>query len=83
MPGAIGIRHLLGPFLILFKFIVMKLLKVLSLLAFSVGSLGLSSCGCCTGEAPVPSLRPLPKLKEIVVEQEIAVEQEIVVDDAK
>ncbi|MEJ6568101.1 MAG: hypothetical protein QNL80_04490 [Akkermansiaceae bacterium] len=55
----------------------MKLLKVLSLLAFSVGSLGLSSCGCCTGEAPVPSLRPLPKLKEIVVEQEI------VVDDAK
>jgi hypothetical protein len=52
----------------------MKLFKILSLLAFSVGSLGLSSCGCCTGESSVPSLRPLPQLKEIVVEQDIVVE---------
>ncbi|MGJ8698198.1 MAG: hypothetical protein ACSHYF_17895 [Verrucomicrobiaceae bacterium] len=46
----------------------MKLFKLISLAAFSVASLGLSSCGCCTGEAPVPPLRPLPVLKEIPVD---------------
>jgi hypothetical protein len=45
----------------------MKFLKLLSLAAFAAGSLGLSSCGCCTGEEPVPALRPLPAFKEIPV----------------
>ena len=46
----------------------MKLVKLLALVAFSAGSLGLSSCGCCTGEAPVPPLRPLPQMKDVVVD---------------
>jgi len=47
----------------------MKLIKVISLAAFAVGSFGLSSCGCCTGEAPVPPLRPLPVFKEIPTQE--------------
>ena len=45
----------------------MKFIKVLALSAFALGSLGLASCGCCTGEEPVPPLRPLPEVKEIPV----------------
>ncbi len=37
----------------------MKSIKILALGAFALGSLALSSCGCCTGEEPVPPLRPL------------------------
>jgi hypothetical protein len=48
----------------------MKFVKVLALGAFALGSLGLSSCGCCTGEEPVPPLRPLPVMNEIPVTYE-------------
>lgn len=48
----------------------MKSVKILSLAAFAVGSLGLSSCGCCSGERPAPSLRSLPNFKEISVTPE-------------
>lgn len=48
----------------------MKFIKILALGAFALGSLGLSSCGCCTGEEPVPPLRPLPVLNEIPVTYE-------------
>ncbi len=37
----------------------MKLLKIVTLLALAAGSVTLTSCGCCTGEEPVPPLRPL------------------------
>lgn len=40
----------------------MKFLKVLCLAAFGAASLGVTSCGCLTGEASVSPLRPLPEL---------------------
>lgn len=39
----------------------MKAFRILSIIAAAAGSLILSSCGCCTGEAEVPPLRPLPQ----------------------
>lgn len=40
----------------------MKLLiRIAMVVAVAAGGLGLSSCGCCTGEEPVPPLRPLPQ----------------------
>lgn len=38
---------------------------ILSILAVVTVAVGLSSCGCCSGEAPAPSLRPLPQFDEI------------------
>ena len=43
----------------------MKFFKFIALSAFAIGSLGLSSCGCCTGDEAVPSLQPLPAFKEL------------------
>lgn len=42
-----------------------KLIKVLAIVGVAATALGLSSCGCCTGEAKVPPLRPLPQFKEL------------------
>ena len=39
--------------------------QIVFLLALALAAVGLSSCGCHTGEAPAPSLRPLPQFKEI------------------
>ncbi|MDB4382795.1 hypothetical protein OAF41_00945 [bacterium] len=54
----------------------MKFVKFTSLVAFAAGSLGLSSCGCCTGEEPVPALRPLPVFKDVPVSREMPVTYE-------
>jgi hypothetical protein len=43
----------------------MNTIKLLSVAAFSLGSFFLNSCGCCTGEEPVPALRPIPVMKEL------------------
>lgn len=43
----------------------MKLLKISLLGLVAMGSLFLTSCGCCTGEAPAPPLRPLPPMSPI------------------
>ncbi len=51
----------------------MKFLKLISLAAFAAGSLGLSSCGCCTGEEPAPPLRPLPDLGPVDGSRELPV----------
>jgi len=51
----------------------MKFVKFTSLVAFAAGSLGLSSCGCCTGEQPVPELRSLPVFKDVPVSSEMPV----------
>ena len=51
----------------------MKLVKVLTLAAFAVGSIGLSSCGCCTGEAQAPPLRPLPVFKDLRGAEELPI----------
>ena len=48
----------------------MKFVKLLAVASFSVASLGLSSCGYCSGEAPLPSLRRLPSFKDIPVGQD-------------
>ena len=48
----------------------MKFIKFIALSAFALGSLGLSSCGCATGEEPVPALQPLPAFKELPVTYE-------------
>lgn len=45
----------------------MKFIKFLALGAIALGSLGLASCGCCTGEEPVPPLPPLGNFNEIPV----------------
>ncbi len=42
-----------------------KIIHILAIISVSLGALGLSSCGCCTGEATVPPLQPLPQFKEI------------------
>jgi hypothetical protein len=47
-------------------YIIMKLFKILTLLAVAAGSSLITSCGCCTGEEAVPPLRPLPYFKPIV-----------------
>lgn len=43
----------------------MNIVKVLAVAVFGLGSLFLTSCGCCTGEEPVPPLRPIPPMKEL------------------
>jgi hypothetical protein len=43
----------------------MSIIKILSLASFGLGSLFLNSCGCCTGEEPVPPLRPIPPMQEL------------------
>jgi len=52
----------------------MKFIKILSIAAFAAGSLGLSSCGCCTGEETAPPLRPLPDLGPVDGSREIPVD---------
>lgn len=49
---------------------IMKLIKIISILAVAAGSYALSSCtpGCCTGEDSVPPLRPLPDFKPLDVD---------------
>jgi hypothetical protein len=54
----------------------MKFFKFIALSAFAIGSLGLSSCGCATGEEAAPSLQPLPKFKELPALQELPVTDE-------
>ena len=44
---------------------MMKTIKALSVAAFAAGSFFLTSCGCCTGEEPVPPLRPIPTMQEL------------------
>ena len=61
----------------------MKFFKFIALSAFAIGSLGLSSCGCATGEEAVPSLKPLPKFKELPVTEELPVIEELPVTDEK
>lgn len=39
--------------------------RIISTLALASIAIGLTSCGCCSGEAPVPPLRALPKFQEI------------------
>ncbi|MEN8695245.1 MAG: hypothetical protein ACN4GG_01835 [Akkermansiaceae bacterium] len=56
----------------------MSFLKTLSLAVIALAAIGATSCGCCTGEANVPSLQPLPKFKDVPV-----VEHVPAVDDAK
>ena len=51
----------------------MKTLKILSLTAFALGSFFLTSCGCCTGEEPVPPLRPVPVMQDLPGAAEIPV----------
>lgn len=41
----------------------MKFLKAFCLAAFGAASFGVTSCGCCTGDARVLPLRPLPELQ--------------------
>ncbi len=48
----------------------MKFVKLLAIASFAVASLGLSSCGCCSGEAALPSLRRLPSFKDVPVQQD-------------
>lgn len=57
---------------------MMSFLKTLSLAVIALAAFGATSCGCCTGEANVPSLQPLPKFKDVPV-----IENAPVVDDAK
>lgn len=45
----------------------MKALRILTIAASAAGTLLLTSCGCCTGEAKAPKLRPLPQFAEIPV----------------
>ncbi|MGE9267563.1 MAG: hypothetical protein ACQKBY_05665 [Verrucomicrobiales bacterium] len=45
----------------------MKLIKILLSVSVAAGAMSLMSCGCCTGEDPVPPLRPLPPMKEIPI----------------
>lgn len=42
-----------------------KLIKLMALAGVAVAALGITSCGCCTGEAKAPPLRPLPQFKEL------------------
>lgn len=58
------------------KFYTMKFFKFIALSAFAIGSLGLSSCGCATGEEAAPSLQSLPKFKELPVLKELPVTDE-------
>jgi len=44
---------------------IMKLFKILTLLAVAAGLSLITSCGCCTGEEAVPPLRPLGSYKQI------------------
>ena len=43
----------------------MKIIKFFAVSVFALGSLFLSSCGCCTNEAPNPPLRRVPKMQEL------------------
>lgn len=44
------------------------MLRLLLTITASVIAVLSSSCGCCTGNANVPSLRKMPKFKEISTE---------------
>lgn len=43
----------------------MKIIQFFAVSVFALGSLFLSSCGCCTNEAPNPPLRRVPKMQEL------------------
>lgn len=42
-----------------------KLIKLMAFAGVAAAALGLTSCGCCTGEAKPPALRPLPQFQEL------------------
>ena len=42
-----------------------KIIHILAIASVALVGAGLTSCGCCSGEAEVPPLRPLPQFKEI------------------
>ncbi len=42
-----------------------KIIHILAIASVALVGAGLSSCGCCTGEAEAPPLQPLPQFKEI------------------
>ena len=42
-----------------------KIIHILAIASVALVGAGLSSCGCCSGEAEVPPLQPLPQFKEI------------------
>jgi hypothetical protein len=42
-----------------------KLIKLMAFAGVAAAALGLTSCGCCTGEAEPPPLRPLPQFNEL------------------
>ncbi|MEM9080812.1 MAG: hypothetical protein AAGC74_08995 [Verrucomicrobiota bacterium] len=44
-----------------------RLLQIVMAVAVAAGAMGLTSCGCCTGEDPVPPLRPLPTFESAPV----------------
>jgi hypothetical protein len=41
------------------------LINLLTLASLAMLAAGLTSCGCCTGEAKAPPLKPLPQFQEI------------------
>ena len=46
--------------------LIMRIFKIVTLLAVAAGSLTITSCGgCCTGEEEVPPLRPLPNFNGV------------------
>ena len=46
-------------------------IMILPIAAFSV--FALSSCGCCTGEEPVPKLRALPAFNDVPTDGAVSV----------
>lgn len=42
-----------------------NLIPIFTIAAVALIAAGLSSCGCCTGEAKAPKLQPLPQFSEI------------------
>ncbi len=42
-----------------------KFIQLIALAGVAVTAMALTSCGCCSGEAPAPPLRPLPEFKEL------------------
>jgi len=48
---------------------IMRIFKIVTLLAAAAGSLAITSCGsgCCTGEELAPPLRPLPNFNPVEV----------------
>jgi len=49
---------------------IMRIFKIVTLLAAAAGSLALTSCGsgCCTGVEEAPPLRPLPNFNPVQVD---------------